>query len=188
MKEYYDEILVDCWDKALQGYGTSYVYLKRIARLKRQIALSKATGIALPVLLGGMVSTYFQYQEVMAIAIAITSPIAVLQLVFSTILTVNGAEEKLVKFIELSTKNTYLSDNFKSLAKYPPKDFKELRARYDVLVERERNISDSDYDISDKESRMGMRYGLREFQRKCAGCKQVPISMNSTNCDVCGNF
>lgn len=35
---------------------------------------------------------------------------------------------------------------------------------------------------------MGMRFALREFQRECVGCKITPLSMEYSECTVCGKF
>jgi mobilome CxxCx(11)CxxC protein len=55
----------------------------------------------------------------------------------------------------------------------------------------EQNVRDSQdekYNINDKELRMGMKYGLRMFKVKCDGCGEVPKSLETTNCNICGNF
>lgn len=188
MENMYGKIRSSCWTKAMQAFGTSYIYSKRIKGLKRLLNWSKVTGIALPVFLGGMVGSYYHDRQVMDWVLLATAPLAVAQLVFSAILTVNGTEESLSKAISLSVKNLLLSDDFKRLADYPPDKPKELKRQYSVLCERERVLIEDDPNISEKENRMGMRAGLREFQQSCVGCKMVPVSMKPTTCEVCGNF
>ncbi|MDR3625278.1 MAG: hypothetical protein P4L45_00510, partial [Ignavibacteriaceae bacterium] len=61
--------------------------------------------------------------------------------------------------------------------------YRLLKIENDFRIDR-----DNQQYITEKEKRMGMRAGLRQFKRACAACKQVPVSLKSTNCDVCGNF
>ena len=83
-----------------------------------------------------------------------------------------------------------LSDNFKKLGILPPENFKELDESFVVLNARlkARTQQNSKHNIKEWELRMGMRFALRAFQKKCIGCGTVPLSMESTNCDVCGKF
>ena len=57
-----------------------------------------------------------------------------------------------------------------------------------ICRSREKGISKANLEVTDKEKRIGMRFGLRELSRKCVGCNEIPLSMNTSNCDICGNF
>ena len=184
----YNKMRSECWDKAMQAFGTSYIYQKRTKRLNFWLTWSKTTGFVLPVLLGGMVANYYEHKDIMDFSLLVVTPVAVAQLVFSAILTAQNVDANLTKYISLSTKNLMLSVDFKELGNYPPSTVEDLRTKFTTLVERERSLTEDDIDLTDKENRKGMRYGLREFQRPCAGCKNVPSSMSGTKCDVCGNF
>ncbi len=86
--------------------------------------------------------------------------------------------------------NDALSNSYKTLAQNPPASYDELQARFDLLQVENQNRTQLDLDqgAQDSEQRMGMRAGLRQFSRKCSGCRKVPTSMEPTDCDVCGNF
>lgn len=51
-----------------------------------------------------------------------------------------------------------------------------------------RDIQDEKHSISEADEKRGMRYALRNYQRTCVSCGQVPTSMTSTSCNICGNF
>lgn len=182
------KIRQDCWDKALDCLGFSYIYAKKIDSIDKWLKWSKVLGITIPLLLGGIVSSYYTNKEIMEYSIAILSPIAIAQLVVSTYLTIIGSDEKVFNYVTKSTENALLNSEFEQLAKYPLDDFNEYNKKYEILLTREREISKGNHKIEDKELRMGMRYGLRNYKRTCVGCKETPISMKPTNCDVCGNF
>jgi hypothetical protein len=158
----FNKMRQDCWDKALDSFAYSYIYSKRIESVDFWLRWSKVLGIIVPVLLGGIVSSYYSNQTVMYWALLITTPTAIAQLVVSTYLTVVGSDEKVKLYQSKSVEYS--------------------------LLERERGISRENQNIKDKELRMGMRYGLRNYRRACAGCGKVPISMESTDCYVCGKF
>ncbi len=183
-----DRIRIDCWDKALDSFGYAYIYDKRLARLGLWLRWSEFFGIVIPILLGGILTTYYSNQGLIDLAIKVTAPIAIAQLIVSAYLTVTGANARLQSYAEKSAEHAVLSSQFEQLAKHPIEDINEYRRQYDILAERERGLAKGTSAIRDKELRMGMRYGLRNYRRKCAGCGEVPVSMESTECDVCGNF
>ena len=55
--------------------------------------------------------------------------------------------------------------------------------KYEILTEREKGIGKGNIDVTDKEKRIGMRFGLRELSRECVGCKQTPLSNLSGRID-----
>ncbi|MCU0350620.1 MAG: hypothetical protein MUF43_07300 [Flavobacterium sp.] len=182
------KIRQDCWDKALDAVAYCYIYSKKIDNIEFWLKWSKVLGIIIPVMLGGIVSSYYSDKEIMGLSLKILTPIALLQLIVSTYLSIVGSDEKIMNYVTKSTDYNFLASQFEQLAKYPTENYDEYNNKYEILLTREREISRGNHIISDKEKRMGMRYGLRNFQRKCVGCKETPLSMNPTNCDICGNF
>lgn len=183
-----NNIRTDCWDKALDALGYFYIYSKRIEKLELWLRWTKVLGILIPVLLGGLVTSYFSNKLVLSIAITVTTPLALLQLLLSTYLAITGSDEKMSEYSTTAAEYALLNSEFEQLAKYPIEDEATYLNRYNVLLERERGVGKRNFNISDKERRMGMRYGLRQYRRGCAGCNETPVSMNPTTCDVCGNF
>ncbi|WP_394992674.1 mobilome CxxCx(11)CxxC protein [Emticicia sp.] len=182
------KIRTDCWDKALDSFGYSYIYSKKIESLSKLLRWTKVLGILIPVLLGALLTSYISNKELLDLAIYITTPIAIAQLILSTYLTIIGADERANSYSIKSAEYSLLNSEFEYLAKFPPADDIIFQNKYEVLLERERGISKTNNEVSDKELRMGMRFGLRNYRRACAGCQKTPTSMIATDCDVCGNF
>ncbi|GAB3334785.1 hypothetical protein GCM10027299_43230 [Larkinella ripae] len=183
-----NRIQAESFIRAGEAIGGSYVYEKKAKGLQKWLNGSKIMGIVVPVFLGGMVTSYYQFPEVMGIAIAIAAPLALVQLVYSTVLVSINLEETVAELSNMATQNALLSSDYKSLADYPPKSSNETQAVYRVLKERERAIATYDFKLSDKDHRIAKRYGLWTFQQSCPTCQQIPLSMASTNCSTCGNF
>jgi mobilome CxxCx(11)CxxC protein len=188
MENLHNKIKVDCWNNALDSLGYSYIYSKRVAKIERWLRWSKVLGLVIPVALGGIVSGYYANQQVMIVALNSASIISIAQLVISTYLVSTGSDEKLINYMGKSTEYSLLSGEFEGLAKYPIDEFDKYKQKFDILVERGNGIGKGNYEIKDEEKRMGMRYGLRQFNRQCVQCEKIPYSMNATECDVCGNF
>jgi mobilome CxxCx(11)CxxC protein len=93
-------------------------------------------------------------------------------------------------YIESKTANYRLEREYKKLGQattLSPTDFETNLKILDTENEM-RNALDDRHDITDNEKRMGMRYALREHERKCSNCDKIPKSMRPTDCDICGNF
>ena len=172
------------FDKALDCLGYSYIYIKRIDKLELWLRWTKVLGILIPVLVGSILLAYVRNQIILEWAVTITTPLVIGQLLLSTYLTIVGSDTKVMDYSRLASEFTLLHSDFDDFARQEIQDEK----RYSILIERYRGLSVMKYSIKDKELRMAMRYGLREYRRACASCKQVPTSMVPTECDVCGNF
>ena len=182
-----EKIRQDCWDKTLDSIGNSYIYQVKIKKINYWLRISKILGIVIPVFLGGVLTSY-KSENYLEILIIITTPLALFQLVLSTILTINGADENILKYSTKSAEYSVLESEFRQMARYPIENDNEYLKKYEILLEREKGIGKGNIEVTDKEKRMGMRFGLRELSRECVGCKKTPLSMKSTNCDICGNF
>ena len=180
-------IRTDCWNRALDAFGYSYIYKIRIESIEPWMRWSKVAGIVGPVFVGGIVGTYSDNNKLISGVLLATGLVSVVQLVISTYLTVSGSDENITLFSKLTAEYSILNSEFELLARFPLSDLSEYRKRYEVLVERERVLSRNG-SLSDKELRKAMRSGLRNYRRNCAGCDLVPTSIESTDCNVCGNF
>lgn len=183
-----EKIRQDCWDKALDSIAFWYIFQMKIKRINSWLRLSKILGIAIPVFLGGILTSAYNFEQVISVAIWIATPIALTQLVLSTVLTLNGSDENLLKYSTKAAEYSVLESDFKKMARYPDNDESEYVKKFELLLEREKGVGKGNLEVTDKEKRIGMRFGLREYSRACAGCKKVPTSMDSTDCGICGNF
>jgi mobilome CxxCx(11)CxxC protein len=183
-----NNLIQKCWDKALDAKGFSCIYSKRIESVSRLNLWSKVLGILIPVLIGALLTSYYNEKKITDLVIIIATPLSIIQLVLSVYLVLIKSDLKQTTYSNLAAEYSLLNSEFDNLANFPPQVQVEFKSRYDILLERERGIAKSSISIKDKELRMGMRYGLREYQRSCAGCNKRPTSMKATECDICGNF
>ena len=188
MENLNDKIRQNCWDKALDAFGFTYIYSKRITGINFLLNWTKVLGVLIPVFLGGITASYYTNSSVMTLALFFTAPLAIAQLGLSTALIVLGSDRKLTDYTEKAVGYSLLNSEFEHLAKFPDTDYNSYSKKYEILLERERALSKGNSNLKDKELRKGMRAGLRNYRRECVGCKTTPTSMTSTKCDVCGNF
>lgn len=185
-----EKIRLECWEFSFHCYGTTYIFNRRAIRYSEFVNCLKVLGIVVPVLVGSTASGYGLDSALLKWLINIAIPVSIFQLVFSVLAVIYKWDEELGYAYEASKDHNYLSQEFKSLANIPNENEKELQRRFDILVIKlqSREEQDSKHSIMEWENRMGMRYALRQFKKECVGCKTTPVSMESTDCDVCGKY
>jgi mobilome CxxCx(11)CxxC protein len=175
--------------KAIHSFGYAEIFNKRASRLSLYLNLLKLFGILLP---GSVGITYSQFGDKPAVQtwIIITWALSAILFLFSICAVAFKWDDELSYCFEASQNYNSLSARFKKLADFPPDSNFEFEKQYDLLNTeyRLRNEQDSKHDIKDYERRRGMKYALREFQIPCIGCDNVPISMESTDCSICGQY
>lgn len=178
-----------CADEALKAHGTAYIFEKRAASIRIRIMILSFLGIAGPASVGAIISTYNLDDNTTKIVLLVAGTIAIIQLLLSIWSLVSGWNDKLAYYLESKSSNYNLSSQYQKLAQNTAITKQGFDSELNVL-DREAEIRaslDNNHDVTDNEKRMGMRYGLRKFQRPCAGCNQVPTDMKPTKCGVCGN-
>ena len=178
-----------CAIKALEAYGTGYIFEQRAARFRNRLRILAFLGIAVPASVGFIVLSINNLS-----ALSVVVPIAVVlgfvELIFSIWSLAARWEDTYSYALESLASNYRLSNTYNTLVINPPADLPTFRLRYE-LIEKEdefRQEADLKQGITDEERRMGMRAALRQFQRSCAHCGKTPVSMTSTDCPVCGDF
>lgn len=187
----YDKLRQDSWDKALYSFGCNYLFGKRIMKYSRLNRILKFSGILIPVVIGAIAATYYGNVElILEWAIILLAPLGIVQLILSLWAIIWDWDNELSYAFEASQHYSYLGEEFKKLGNTPPLSLSELEQRSALLAVEynTREQRDLKHAFKDEENRMGMRAGLRQFQRQCAGCNVKPLSMKPTDCDVCGNF
>jgi len=89
-----------------------------------------------------------------------------------------------------TAENLALSAAFKELGQQAPNPPSDLEIKFTDLRSRDdsRRAGDAEQGVTEKEKRYAHHAGLVHFARACEGCKQTPISMDSSDCKMCGNF
>lgn len=179
-----------CANEALKSHGTAYIFEKRAAKIRLKIMVLSFLGIAGPASVGAIISTYSLDDDTTKIVLFVAGTIAIVQLLLSVWSLVSGWNDKLAYYLESKSSNYNLSSQYQKLSHNSSISKQGFNSELKIL-DREAELRaalDNNHDISDKEKRMGMRYGLRKYQRPCAGCNKVPTDMKSTSCGVCGNI
>jgi len=174
----------ECWDLALESFGTADIFEQRARTLSTRIRLLGFTGLVQSVLVGAVVTSFgidFKYLKGVLVAVG---AIAVAQAVLSLWSLFANWDSSLSYASESQADNTRISRRFVDLVTTQNNtvEFQVRRAEYEA-----REGQDSKQHITEKEKRRGMRAGLRQFKRACAQCQVVPASMTPTKCPVCGN-
>jgi mobilome CxxCx(11)CxxC protein len=184
------ELRLKCNNNALHSYGKTCVFENRAKRFHNRLIILKWLGIAVPILVYGIIASFNLSSEVQKFFLTSASIISTLLLVISIWSLVADWEKQYSKsmkaqidFLELCRLYRELgTTTLKKLSQYT-----EELSKLDILMEKADQLA-IELTISEEEKRMGMRCGLREFQRKCASCAKIPKDIVSTNCPVCGNF
>jgi mobilome CxxCx(11)CxxC protein len=180
---------VQCWNTALHAFGTGFIFEQRGHRYKWRLQWLTYVSLAVPVIIGLLVLGYGEFKGLKAL-IGIGIAVGIVQVMISLWSIVGGWVDRSSYAIAAAPANYTLSDEYANLAANPPMEYREFLQEYEKLELKDKLLQQQDYqqDIKESEKRMGMHAALRKFRRACAGCGQVPDTMSSTVCGVCGNF
>lgn len=184
-----DRICVEAWNRAVYAYGTAQIFLKRSRSYTWKLRSLAFVGIAGPVLIGGMVIHGIgpEYLHTFVYLVGIVSVIEALVSAWSLVFT---WADDLSYSQRSAAENLALASAFRELGQQcqnPPSDF-EVQFTALRSTDEARRAQDAEKRVTEKELRYGHRHGLRHFERECQGCKKVPTSMESTECNICGKF
>lgn len=189
-EEQYNQTRIKCHDKAFHCYGFSYIFKTRANRLRSRVNLLKAFGVIVPATIGTIALGYGVSNWLMNTAIVIAIPVTMIQFIISICAIIYKWDEELSYCYESIPAHNNLYSRFKKLGTLPPRALKELETEFEKL-ELElmfRENQDDQHHIQNWETRMGMKWSLREHQHKCVECGVQPFSTKSTDCHVCGNY
>jgi mobilome CxxCx(11)CxxC protein len=179
-----------CWNDALNEAGISYVFRSRAKKAKTWLKLTKTLTILSIVIPGAIVLNYNVDSWWVKIIFSLSIVLSVFLTITSIIELVYGKDDALQYFYESASHHANLSKQFELIASDTIISEDNLKERYNQLLgeQKIRDQQDDKYDITPKEERKALRYGLRQYQRECVSCKKTPTSLDSSECDVCGKF
>lgn len=184
------ELRRKCNDNALQSHGKAYIFEQRSYLFHRRLTVLKWLGIAVPILVYGIICSFGLSPAWQKFIIMLASIISTALLILSAWSMAANWEQQYSKSLQAQMDYAELCRLYKELGTtmlLSLQDYKAEVARLDSLTEKADRLA-MELRINDEEKRMGMRAGLREFQRECVGCKTVPKDLLSTPCEICGNF
>lgn len=184
-----DSVRRRCWDGALHAYATSYIFQCRARTLGARLNWITYIGFAVPMIVGFLVLSYGHFKSLPTI-IAAASALGILQAVISLWSVIGGWVAGYSYATTSVAANSRLALRYEELASNPPADLSALQHEYEKIAIRDEGRQEQDYGqgVRESEKRMGMRAALRKYQRKCVACGEVPTTMKSTDCGVCGKF
>jgi len=179
-----------CHDSALRCFGTAYIFECRAAPLRVALKLLAFSSLAGPLSIGALVISVGASSNLIPFAVRIAATLTIFQIVLSLWSLVSHWQENLSYHLESKADNYSLADRFVDLGNNTSYSESKWRTEYAVLeaLGSNRQQLDLRHDITNEEKRMGMRAGLREYQRECVSCKRIPQSLEASDCPTCGQF
>ncbi len=189
-KEYLASLRQDCWNQALHAFGTAYIFERRAKKIGSKLKILTFLGIAVPLSVGALVLSWGADSKAIPYITFLAGILGFVQLILSVWAIVAKWQDNYTYSQESTSSNYRLANKYELLAKYQSDDEKEQRINFDLLATESSARDDLDIKqgISEKEKRRGMRAALRKYKRECANCKLVPMSLEPSDCPVCGNF
>jgi|SRR5882724_592751 len=185
-----DRICAESWNLAVYAFGTAEIFRRRAQRYRNLIRALTAMGIIVPLLIGGIVLAFGLSASFLPWFVYFAAAVGVLQLCLSGLAVSYGWTDTLEYSLESLTDNLELSSRFEEIGKMATAPPVDLASRFAIVKARDdaRRAADGKKSVTEKELRYGHRAGLRRFERKCQGCQNIPRSMESTDCSICGGF
>lgn len=185
-----DKMRQDCWNQAVYSWGTAWIFEQRSKRLRRRLRLINFLGIAVPTAGGALFWLFSAASRYRPHVSVVAGVLGLVQLIASIWALVADWQDALVYAQESTADNYRMAREYERLGREPPSKGDELKLKRELL-EKEyelRDRSDRQRGLSEAEKRAGTRAALRNYQRKCAGCGEVPKSLRPSECEVCGSF
>lgn len=189
-EDFYIKLRNQFRENAFHSYGYEYIFTKRANKYRNYIGSLKGFGVAVPAIFGVFVITYGLDSRIANVLLSVAIIATIIQFVISLFAIFAHWDEKFTYAIEAIQSHNSLYKEFQKIADFPPPSFEELNVSFGILSKElnSREQQDAKQGIHEWELRKGMRFALRQYKRKCEGCKIAPFSMKSTDCDVCGKF
>ncbi|MDR2437813.1 MAG: hypothetical protein LBE12_00390 [Planctomycetaceae bacterium] len=188
------QIAQECWDKSLHCWGTAELLRIRANFMNNLIKGQTYAGVAIPVFIG-MLVLCFNFKDDFFYTIKIVFSILNIPFILFSLWTIVWKwQDGYITLSRANDEHLVLSEKFKDLAhrinSSPIPTLNEIEREYDSLKREDEILTQKikELNISECEKRYAMRFALRQFQRECVGCGQVPKNLISTDCPVCGQF
>ncbi len=178
-----------CTEEAINEAGLGYIFSLRSRKLNFWLNLTKALTVLSVSAPGAIVLNYsvnhWWVQIIVSLAIILSTYLTISSLIQMAL----SSDAKLNYYYESAAHHNQLMKQFSLLKSQDEWSSIYIYRFHELIGEQSiRDSQDERYNLTDRELRIGMRYGLRMFQKECSECKTVPVSLESTNCNVCGNF
>jgi len=181
---------LNCNNSALNCFGTAYIFECRVQPLKIATKVLTFSSFLGPMAVGLTVMSVGTTGQLVGWIIVVALILSCIQIVVSLWALVSEWQNRLAFCEGSMVENNVLSSDFTDLANNTLLSDSDWRNRAAVLDQKGeyRKREDLRQSVTEEERRMGMRYALRYFQRPCSGCRQVPTTIEASDCSICGSF
>ncbi|WP_407121588.1 mobilome CxxCx(11)CxxC protein [Bradyrhizobium sp. STM 3561] len=188
-----DEIRQEAWTQFINARGTSTVFQRRAAKLKRWMQARDFSAVAIPVITAFVATTDFvdKLGSFKAIALGVLAFAVLMQVLLSAwSLIARWDEERSYSLRALRDAND-MEVNWREIAKNLVAG--DIEEAFEFARSQQKVIDSHDIgkEISEDERRIGLRAGLKEVPRPCVECKKIPATIDVPKhvvkpCPVCG--
>jgi len=177
--------------RAADSFATAAIFQRRSEKYERLMRVLTFFGLVLPIVIGGIVMGGLADPELLKRWVYVAGVLAVVQVVIFLWSVVANWPDRLNYASSANALNTQLSNELHALAiqaAKPPADFDARFAKLEA-ADNARQMQDQTKNITEKEKVYGRRTAMIQFQTKCVGCEEVPLSMKMVfwgGCPSCG--
>jgi len=177
-------------ERGQHATATAYIFEVRAKRLRKYLNRLTFVGVAVPAIVGALALAYGANFGPLDVIVPVAAGIGGLQLIFFVWSVVAQWVDRYEQAVQAVVANRDLALRFGSLGKQPAANAASFRHELDVLKAIDASQAQFDYrqGVTDAEKRMGMRALLRQYQRECAKCGEIPATMKPTECGICGDY
>lgn len=176
-----------CYGKEFHAFGTKYLFEQRANSLRWNLKLLSWSSLVVPLAVATLLLS-FDSVEVTFWTKLISGLLGGGLTFIGLWAVVAGWTDSLSKAERSMLANTDLVDRWHDLQVYSGPDFE---GRLEVLKERDRAQEKLDQleGVTQKDKALMMRAALFQYQKPCALCKEMPISLKpgKHNCAMCAN-
>lgn len=186
-----DSITAECWTKYIYTFGTAWIFRQRARKYRRRLQILNFLGIAVPLTVGATLLAFGLERPLLNTILFIAAGFFGIAQVLLSLWSLAAKWDDLHAYAtESASDNSRLANRYRMLASNPPTDLEELKTRFGHLeTENEtRDALDQKQAPNHDEMNAGHRAGLRQLSKECDGCGVAPMSMEPSECNVCGNF
>ncbi|BAL10571.1 hypothetical protein BJA01nite_01900 [Bradyrhizobium japonicum] len=187
-----DDIRQEAWKQFIDNRGAHEIFKRRAASLNRWMRTRDFLGVSIPVIVAFVATTDWMDKlgRFKTIALALLAVAGLAQALLSLWSLIARWDEDRAKSIQLMADTSELEVNWRDIGR---RDVAGLEAAYEVARARQRVVDArlASAELTQDELRIGMRAGLRELQKPCVTCNEIPATIDPPKkpkkpCPVCG--
>lgn len=180
-----DNLALEAKTIAQSNLSTYYIFTRKRSLLIRLLRFNTCLGIIVPALVGGILLSFgdnrFNY--------LVAGVLGIVQIFLSVLTVVYQWDNRVNEYLDSikACRKLYEDANNLYLIVSDPEEFTTQLNKIKI-EDRVQSDKDEQYVFSEWENRRGNRYSYYIMNERCSGCNQIPKSLKSSECGVCGNY